>query len=103
MYIVFMGYRLLLWLLFNNTTSCISRSRVHNEKKERREERCILMYLIKIQVFAQVTKFSTERYTLVHIITALWQMWVASESLNAEWTSWQILANRNRLTLMRWL
>ena len=95
MYIVFMGYRLLLWLLFNNTTSCISRSRMHNEKKEQRVEHCILMYLIKIQVFAQVTKFSTERYTLVHIITALWQMWVASESLKlmlkgVYCRSWQI-------------
>ena len=95
MYIVFMGYRLLLWLLFNNTTSCISRSRMRNEKKERRVERCILMYLVKIQVFAQLTKFSTERYTLVHIITTLWQMWVASESLKlmlkgVYCRSWQI-------------
>ena len=53
------------------------------------------MYLVKIQVFAQVTKFSTERYTLVHIITALWQMWVASESLKlilkgVYCRSWQI-------------
>ena len=75
-------------------------------KRERREKRGMTMNLIKIQVFthaSHVTKFSTERYTLAHVITALWQMWVASESLNTERTSWQILANMTMLTLLRWL
>ena len=64
------------------------------------------MNLIKIQVFthaSHVTKFSTECYTLAHVITTLWQMCVANESLNTERTSWQMLANRTMLTLSIWL